>query len=220
MEKRFLSAACEGLSLRFAEGMLGELPDDVTVDVSAAEAIVGYAAKFNTRSELLIDKDGRKFVEVIAPGAFDDVLGDDVLALFNHDASMILARSSAGSLRLSVDDIGLRYEFDIADDDCSEQVAAYINDGRVRQSSFGFIVAPGGDTFEKLPDGIILRTVKRIVRLLDVSPVTYPAYADATVGLRAQAFDDAERAEAAAHADAINRAALRRRRELELTQPR
>lgn len=45
--------------------------------------IVGYAAKFNTRSNNL-----GGFVEVIAPGAFDDVLDDDVRALFNHDRNL------------------------------------------------------------------------------------------------------------------------------------
>lgn len=50
------------------------------------------------------------FREVIKPGAFDDVLGDDVRALFNHDPNFILGRSSAGTLSLSVDDRGLRYE--------------------------------------------------------------------------------------------------------------
>ena len=220
MEKRFLSMACADIALRYAEGMAADLPDDVTVDPSAAVAVVGYAAKFNSRSELMIDDKGRKFVEVIDPGAFDAVLGDDVVALFNHDPSMVLARSSAGSLRLSVDAVGLRYEFDIADDDCSELVAAYINDGRVRQSSFAFIVAPDGDSFEKLADGIILRRVQRIARLLDVSPVTYPAYSDATVALRAQAFEAAEQAESAAEAARIKTASAHRAREIELQRLR
>lgn len=69
-------------------------------EVRAAEVegeptkIIGYASVFNSRSELIFGS----FREVIKPGAFDDVLGDDVRALFNHDPNFILGRSSAGTL--------------------------------------------------------------------------------------------------------------------------
>jgi uncharacterized protein len=213
MDKRFLSPACTGIELRFAK--TGEDDDDVKVDISAADAVVGYAAKFNVRSEPLGD-----FVETILPGAFDDVLGDDVVALFNHDPNQVLARSSAGSLRLSVDEVGLRYEFDLADDDCSELVAKYINDGRVKQSSFAFTVAPGGDRWERQADGSVLRTIAKFNRLYDVSPVTYPAYPDATVKLRTLAFEEASKALDEAAAALLRRMADVRRRELELIKPR
>lgn len=205
MEKRFLSATCPGLELRFAANA------ETKIDISAAEAVTGYAAKFNVRS---LPLDG--FVEVIAPGAFDEVLGDDVVALFNHDPNQPLARTSAGTLRLSVDDIGLRYDFDLAADECSQRVAAFINDGRVSQSSFGFRVAIEGDRWDRLDDGVILRTITRLERLYDVSPVTYPAYLDASVALRSEAFAEITRAaEAHAAADRETRNAARRR-ELEL----
>ena len=211
MDKRFLSAVTSGIELRFADGMA----DDVKIDISAADGIVGYAAKFNVRSEPLGD-----FIEIIEPGAFDDVLGDDVVALFNHDPSQVLARTSAGSLRLAVDEVGLRYEFDLADDDVSEQVAKYINDGRVTQSSFAFDVASGGDRWERQPDGSILRTITKFRRLYDVSPVTYPAYPDATVKLRALAFEEASKNLEAAAGELLQRIHNTRRRELELLAPR
>lgn len=212
MDKRFFSPVCTGIELRFA---MGADSNEIRVDISAAEAVVGYAAKFNVRSEPL-----GGFIEIIMPGAFDDCLGDDVVALFNHDPSQVLARTTAGSLRLSVDDIGLRYEFDLASDDCSEQVAAYINDGRVTQSSFAFDVASGGDQWEEQTDGSVLRTINKFRRLYDVSPVTYPAYPDATVALRSSAFADATKAKTAAETEVRTRRALARRRELELTQPK
>jgi uncharacterized protein len=187
----------------------------VKVDISAAEAVAGYAAKFNVRSDPL-----GGFVEIIEPGAFDDVIGDDVVALFNHDPSQVLARSSAGSLRLSIDETGLRYEFALADDECSRRVAAFINDGRVRQSSFAFDVASGGDRWERQNDGSVLRTISKFSRLYDVSPVTYPAYPDATVALRSAAFAEANSAaEKIAAAERESRASCRRR-ELELHRPR
>lgn len=211
MEKRYQSAACTGIELRFAAG----LADDVKVDISAAEAVAGYAAKFNVRSDPL-----GGFVEIIEPGAFDDVLGNDVVALFNHDPSQVLARSSAGSLKLSIDETGLRYEFALADDECSRRVAAFINDGRVRQSSFAFDVASGGDRWERQADGSVLRTITKFSRLYDVSPVTYPAYPDATVALRSAAFEEAVKAGNAAQLADVQVRANHRRRELELNRPR
>ena len=91
-EQRMLAAAACELRALPAEG---EQP----------AKIVGYAAVFDQESEPL-----GGFVEVIAPGAFDDVLGADVRALFNHDANYLLGRTASGTLTLSVDAVGLRYE--------------------------------------------------------------------------------------------------------------
>ena len=62
--------------------------------------VVGYGAVFNSQSN---DLGG--FREFIAPGAFDGRLEDDVRFLVNHDANLILARTTNGTLRLSVDEI-------------------------------------------------------------------------------------------------------------------
>lgn len=63
--------------------------------------IIGYGSVFNSRSEPLWG-----FREIIKPCAFDDVLGDDIRGLFNHDPNFILGRSSSGTLNVSVDDKG------------------------------------------------------------------------------------------------------------------
>ena len=55
--------------------------------------IIGYGSVFNSRSEPLWG-----FREIIKPGAFDDVLGDDIRGLFNHDPNFILGRSASGTL--------------------------------------------------------------------------------------------------------------------------
>ncbi len=96
-ELRTLSAQhCE---LRAVQGEDGE---------QRPPMIVGYGAVFNLRSELL----GGQFVEEIAPGAFDGVLTQDVRGLFNHNPTYLLGRLPNGTLRLSVDARGLRYEID------------------------------------------------------------------------------------------------------------
>ncbi|MGX8895013.1 HK97 family phage prohead protease, partial [Enterobacter cloacae] len=54
--------------------------------------IVGLGSVFDSRSELIFG-----FREIINPGAFDDVLNDDVRGLFNHDPNYILGRTTAGT---------------------------------------------------------------------------------------------------------------------------
>lgn len=144
----------------------------------------GYASIFNRRSENLGTAENPWF-EVIAPGAFDGVLKDDVRCLVDHDSSRILARSrnGAGTLRIGVDRTGLWYEFEAPDTSVGNDILVSLERGDVDQSSFGFIVAPKGDSRKKLPDGSTLRTIHKIGQLLDVSLVAFPAYADAAVGI-------------------------------------
>ena len=68
--------------------------------------IEGYAALFNSRTVI-----GNWFEEEILPGAFDDVLNDDVRCLKNHDPNLVLARTKSGTLKLWVDEKGLKYRY-------------------------------------------------------------------------------------------------------------
>ena len=75
--------------------------------------IEGYAAVFYDGTERTEFRLGPNMVERIHPGAFDEAFrDDDVVALFNHDQSLIIGRRSAGTLRLSLDARGARYEID------------------------------------------------------------------------------------------------------------
>ncbi len=142
--------------------------------------IVGYAAKFNTRSNNL-----GGFVEVIAPGAFDDVLDDDVRALFNHDRNFVLGRTKAGTLTLTVDEVGLRYEITPPDTQTvRDMVIEPMGRGDVSQSSFAFRLPSDGYRWDEGEDGVYIRTITRVSKLLDVSPVTYPAYNDTEASTR------------------------------------
>lgn len=151
-------------------------------DGTQSRTVVGYAAKFNTESELL----GFGFVEVIEPGAFDDVMNDDVRALFNHDPNLILARSSAGTLSLSLDEVGLRYEFEAPESTRGNDLLCDLQLGNIRESSFGFQVAES--EWEEIvnPDNSIkeIRRIKKVKALFDVSPVTFPAYHATEVTVR------------------------------------
>jgi hypothetical protein len=139
--------------------------------------IVGYAAVFNKDSE---DLGG--FVERIAPGAFSKAIGiSDVRALFNHDNNMVLARNTSGTLELIEDETGLRYEFDAPNTSYGNDLLEMIKRGDISQSSFGFTVE--NDDWEQR-DGKTYRTITKVKRLYDVSPVTFPAYPEASVAVR------------------------------------
>ena len=149
----------------------------------------GYAAVFGKESENL-GSENYQFREIIEAGAFDDVLKDDVRALLNHDPNFILARSKAGegTLRIGTDDTGLWYEFDAPDTQAGRDLMESLKRGDIDQSSFSFTVSGDGQSSEetRVGDGpsLVNRTISKVSRLFDVSPVTYPAYPDATVALR------------------------------------
>jgi len=134
-----------------------------------SRTVTGYAAVFSSPSELMWG-----FTEEIAPGAFDSVLDDDVRALFNHDPNQILARTKAGNLSISVDERGLKYEFDAPNTTAGNDLLINLRNGNVSQSSFGFTVE--SDEWTSNGDGTEKRTITKVGRLFDVSPVTYPAY--------------------------------------------
>jgi HK97 family phage prohead protease len=141
------------------------------------EYFEGYAAKFNSETDL------GYFAEEIAPGAFDGNLQDDVRCLYNHEPNLVLGRTSSGTCILSVDETGLKYRSLYNPNDPDHvRVMEKIKRGDVSQSSFAFTVER--ESWENRDGKTSKRTIEVIGQLYDVSPVTYPAYADTTVGAR------------------------------------
>lgn len=147
--------------------------------------VVGYAAVFDQDSEVLCDFFEGNFIERIERGAFDGVIEvSDVLALLNHDHSRgLLARSrgGVGTLKLSVDDKGLRYEFDAPATALGDEVIECIKRGDINGSSFAFEVAEDSWSYEGETNR---RTITKIAKIHDVSPVYYPAYQSTEVDVR------------------------------------
>jgi HK97 family phage prohead protease len=167
-----------------------------TDDGSEREYIVGYAAKFGVNS---LELQG-EFIERIDPGAFGIVAERrgrkkplETRALWNHDPNYPLARYP-GTLRMNVDETGLRYEFPVPDTSYGRDLAANIEAGIVRGSSFSFQIAPGGESWS-VEDGRSIRTVTKIDSLIDVGPVTFPAYPDADVTVAKRSYDSWRAAE-------------------------
>lgn len=150
--------------------------------------IVGYAARFydpadaGTQFQL-----GPNAYERITPKAFTRALKeqDDVRALYNHDPDNLLGRLSANTLRLSVDEQGLRYEIDPPETPLARDVVTLIQRGDLTGSSFAFVVEKARWEEENGKD---IRNIES-VKLYDVGPVTYPAYGSASTGLRSLNHD-------------------------------
>jgi len=138
------------------------------------DVIAGYAAKFNALSEELWG-----FREQIAPGAFDDVLADDVRALFNHDPNFVLGRTTSKTLAISVDQTGLRNEIMPPDTQWARDLMTSMKRGDITQQSFAFTVKNDSWEWNKETD-LVTRTILKLERLYDVSIVTYPAYPQTT----------------------------------------
>ena len=145
--------------------------------------IGGYAATFNNEAT------GLNFREVIAPGAFTTALvGDEpVFLLVNHDTDGIpLASTKSGTLRLSQDEVGLRFEADLdPSNPKAQELASAIRRGDMTKMSFAFTVNPDGQTKE---DG--LRTITQFEKIYEVSAVTWPAYDATDLGMRSKQADD------------------------------
>lgn len=137
--------------------------------------IEGYAAVFGKRSGNL-----GGFYEVVESTAFTKTVKEaDVRALWNHSAFHVLGRSKASTLELSVDSTGLHYRALSPGTSYSKDLEILLDRGDVNQSSFAFWNI--NDSWDETDDEMPLRHLNE-VGLVDVSPVTYPAYNDTTSG--------------------------------------
>ena len=147
--------------------------------------ISGYAAVFNSTSNDL------GFIETIDPGAIteDTILRSDVVATMNHDQEKVLARSKygQGTLHLSVDERGLKYEYEAPNTTLGNDLVEMIKRGDLDSASFAFTVSQDEDAqkWEKR-DGTYYRTIYKIDKLFDIAAVWHPAYDDASTTLRSQ----------------------------------
>lgn len=147
--------------------------------------IEGDAAVFDVETVV-----GNWFREKIRPGAFTRVLSEnpDVIAVFNHDWTYVLGRTTAGTLRLEQTDKALRYSVDVNPADIQAMsVWEKVKRGDVNQASFAFTVrkeewTEPADDSEKLA----LREIVEIGKLYDVGPVPFGQYPEASAQARSK----------------------------------
>jgi HK97 family phage prohead protease len=137
----------------------------------------GYAAVFNSLSE---DMGGWR--EQILPGAFSKCLAGnpDIVCLRDHNPSMILGRTTSGTLRVTQDEVGLRFECDLPDTTQANDLVTSLERKDINGCSFGFYCTR--DNWHE-DDGLEVRDVIE-ADVFDCSVVTYPAYPATSVSLR------------------------------------
>lgn len=159
-----------------------------TREADGKKYIVGYFAVFNSTYELF-----KGCTESIASTAFDDTLGEDVRALVDHNARLVLGRTSAGTLKLRVDEKGLYGEIEINQDDTDAMnLYARVQRGDVTQCSFGFFIID--EVKEVKENGDVHFTIRK-VKLVEVSVVTFPAYKDTEVAARKEQLEEIKKRE-------------------------
>lgn len=141
--------------------------------------VAGHAAVFNRLSH---DLGG--FREKIAPGAFTGVLDGtpDVHFVWDHDTSLVLARTTNKTLELREDPLGLHFWARVAPTSYAADLRVLLERKDVDQASFAFTIAE--DTWHADEDENVTRTITRVGELFDVSVVAQGAYPQTDSSLR------------------------------------
>lgn len=148
--------------------------------------IEGYFAVFGSEYRMW-----ENAIETIDEDAFDDTLADDIRALVNHDSTLVLGRTTAGTLELRVDRVGLWGVITINQAD-QDAVNLYerVRRGDVSQCSFGFDIID--QSTEVMENGTTVWKLRK-VKLYEVSVVTFPAYEDTSVVARQKDYEDLQK---------------------------
>lgn len=145
----------------------------------------GYASTFNEPYELY--NDGQYIVrEQVDPAAFDDADMNDVIMQYNHEGK-VFARTSNGTLDVSVDDKGLAIRADLGGTGAGRELYEEIKGGYTTKMSFGFTVDEDKrEQTENREEGTItvLRTITKIRKVYDVSAVSIPANDGTSISVR------------------------------------
>ena len=124
---------------------------------------------------------------ISAPGAFAGTINGDIRALTNHDTTLVLGRTTAGTLELREDESGLYGDIAINPNDSDAMNTwARVQRGDVTQCSIGFDIVK--EDTEVRADGSTHWTIRE-VKLYEVSVCTFPAYEETNVQARSQQRD-------------------------------
>ena len=162
--------------------LVGDLHIESREEGTASRTIVGYAAKFESWSDPIMGW----FREKIARGVFDGCDLSDVIMCFNHNTDSILARTTSGTLRLEVDDVGLRFAFEAPNTTSGSDMLELVRRGDVSKCSFRFGVAQDEWQYTDEKNGLAMdeRTILKFSRVVDVSLVVFPAYPETEASVR------------------------------------
>lgn len=148
--------------------------------------IEGYFAVFGSEYRMW-----ENAIETIDEDAFNETVDGDVRALVNHDSTLVLGRTTAGTLTLKVDRTGLWGSILINQSD-QDAMNLYerVKRGDVSQCSFGFDILD--QSTEVMENGTTVWRLKK-VELYEVSVVTFPAYEDTSVIARKKDYEELQK---------------------------
>ena len=136
--------------------------------------VEGYATTFNDPYTLYSFED-YEVREQVDRHAFDEADIGDVIMQYDHQGR-VFARTSNETLRLSVDDHGLKIRADLGGTEIGRQLFEEIKGGYTSKMSFGFTVKADERLItEEDNKTTVLRTITKIGKLYDVSAVSLPA---------------------------------------------
>lgn len=179
--------------------LISSLRGDLSID-EGSNILKGYAVRFNEPSKLLFENN-KRFVETIREEAVRAALeldGVDVILNYNHDDDKMLARYNpsmgANTLKMEVREEGLWIEAELPDTEHGREVAQHLRAGNLYGMSFVFYTSEtAGDVeWRRTEGGTLLRDVKNIRRISDVSVVRRPAYPTSSAKLYERAINEAD----------------------------
>lgn len=149
----------------------------LTSEVAAVGRILRGLIPYNAPAQIF--ERGKRFTEVIRPGAFARALagGRDVVATFNHNPDRLLGRTASGTLKLTDSPAGLVYEVELPES--AAEVRELLARGDLRGSSFtAYPLADGGQRWT--------RDLRELVGLemIELGPVVNPAYPTSAAEVR------------------------------------
>lgn len=184
---------------------------------SESRTIEGYAIVFGVESRILSDY-WDNYREIIEPGAITEerLKEMDIKMTMYHNREKILARSTngEGTLKLTVDEVGVKYSFEAPNTVDGDTALELVKRGDLSGSSFMFWTDERNVSYERRSDDIMLRRVKTIGMIYDMTIAADPAYEQTTVAAR-EAYSQFEKKEVKQPVSA-KWARDRRERELEL----
>ena len=170
--------------------------------------VSGYASTFDTYT--LFEVDGIEYKERIDSHAFDNADMSDVIMQYDH-AGKVFARTSNGTLSVSVDERGLKVEADLSTTEASRELYDEIASGLIIKMSFAFKVSE-----EHYDSNSHTRVVDKISKVYDVSAVSIPANPDTEIFARSAFFDGVIKKEKAERLEQTRKEAEKRKLKLRL----
>ena len=159
-------------------------------EINSMPTMVGHFARFGEWTEIDSLFEGR-FMEQVASGAFSktfDENRDNIRSLFQHGRDPQIGDKVLGPVNeLREDEQGAYYEVPLLDTSYNRDLLPGLEQG-LYGASFRFRVMKedveqSPDRSEMNPDGIPQRTIRE-AQVMEFGPVTFPAYAGATAGVR------------------------------------